>query len=99
MSSPHGTRVHFAGAVICRQRPGTAKGVTFLTLEDETGFVNVVMWKKVWERYRIVVKTNPLLGISGRVESQQDVVHLIAEHAWVPKLRRAPAESRSYDFH
>ena len=49
---PDGRRVHYAGIVICRQRPGTASGVVFLTLEDETGFVNVVVWSKVYETYR-----------------------------------------------
>jgi error-prone DNA polymerase len=52
---PHGRRVRYAGAVICRQQPGTAKGVVFLTLEDETGFVNVVLWPKVWTTYRVLV--------------------------------------------
>ncbi|HXV64834.1 MAG TPA: error-prone DNA polymerase, partial [Vicinamibacteria bacterium] len=59
---PNGRRVRYAGLVICRQRPGTASGVTFMTLEDETGFVNLVIWPKKFEEYALLVKTTPFLG-------------------------------------
>jgi error-prone DNA polymerase len=95
---PHGRRVRYAGAVICRQRPSTAKGVVFLTLEDETGFVNVVLWPKVWARHRVLVKTSPLLGITGRLESQQGVAHLIADHVWLPRLTQPVPTGGSRDF-
>jgi error-prone DNA polymerase len=95
---PHGRRVRYAGVVICRQRPGTAKGVVFLTLEDETGFVNVVLWPKVWTRHRVLVKTSPILGITGRLESQQGVAHLIADHVWLPRLSEAVPTGGSRDF-
>jgi error-prone DNA polymerase len=95
---PHGRRVRYAGAVICRQRPSTAKGVVFLTLEDETGFVNVVLWPKVWARHRVLVKTSPLLGITGRLESQQGVAHLIADHVWLPRLSETVPTGGSRDF-
>ena len=95
---PHGRRVRYAGAVICRQRPNTAKGVVFLTLEDETGFVNVVLWPKVWTRHRVLVKTSPLLGITGRLESQQGVAHLIADHVWLPALAESVPTGGSRDF-
>ena len=49
----NGQRVRYAGLVICRQRPGTAGGVIFMTLEDETGFVNVVLWESVFKRYAV----------------------------------------------
>jgi error-prone DNA polymerase len=96
--TPHGRRVRYAGAVICRQRPSTAKGVVFLTLEDETGFVNVVLWPKVWARHRVLVKTSPLLGITGRLESQQGVAHLIADHVWLPRLTQPVPTGGSRDF-
>jgi error-prone DNA polymerase len=67
---PHGRRVRYAGAVICRQQPGTAKGVVFLTLEDETGFVNVVLWPKVWTRYRVLVLALCILRQAQNVERQ-----------------------------
>ena len=72
---PDGRRVHYAGIVICRQRPGTASGVVFLTMEDETGFVNVVVWRKVYEAYRSLVKTASFLGVSGKLQAQDGVVH------------------------
>ncbi len=94
-----GDGVRYAGAVICRQRPGTAKGVTFMTMEDETGFVNVVVWKKVFEKYCILLKTASFLGISGKVQSQDGVVHVVAEQLWIPAISRTPRRRRSRDFH
>jgi len=96
---PDGTRAHYAGLVICRQRPGTASGVVFMTLEDETGFVNVVVWTKVYEKYRVLVKTASFLGVSGKLQVQDGVTHLIAESFWRPKIERAPADVASRDFH
>lgn len=94
---PDGRRVRYAGVVICRQRPGTASGVTFMTLEDETGFVNLVLWQPVFERYAIVAKTCAFLGVTGRLQVQDGVTHLIAEELWVPEV--APLEGpRSRDF-
>ncbi len=95
---PHGRRIRYAGAVICRQQPGTAKGVVFLTLEDETGFVNVILWPKVYADYATLVKTSPLLGITGKVETQQGVTHLIADEVFVPTLRRDVPDAPSRDF-
>ena len=94
---PHGERIRYVGVVICRQRPGTAKGVVFLTMEDETGFVNVVLWPKVYERYRVEVKTNPLLGVVGKLETQEGVTHLIADRVFAPKFALGPAPA-SRDF-
>ncbi len=96
---PDGAQVRYVGAVICRQCPGTAKGVTFMTLEDESGFVNVVIWKDAWKKYSIVVKTHSLLGITGRLQVEQGVTHLITKQIWVPRLWRVPLLARSYDFH
>jgi error-prone DNA polymerase len=76
---PHGKRTRVAGLVICRQRPGTATGVTFMTLEDETGFVNLVIWKDVFERFERVGKTASLLLCEGKVQSEEGVTHVIAE--------------------
>ena len=95
---PHGRRVRYAGLVICRQRPGTAAGVTFLTLEDETGFVNAVIWKRVFERHAVLAKTASFLGITGRLQVQDGVIHLVAERLWEPRLPAAPATAGSRDF-
>jgi single-strand DNA-binding protein len=76
---PNGARVAVAGIVICRQRPGTAKGVIFLTLEDETGVANVVVWAKVFERFRRAVIAGRCLKVTGRLQRDGDVVHVVAE--------------------
>lgn len=74
-----GRRVTVAGIVICRQRPGTAKGVIFLTLEDETGIANIIVWAKVFERFRRAVVAGRCLRIRGRLQREGSVVHLVAE--------------------
>lgn len=74
-----GARVCVAGLVLVRQRPGTAKGVIFLTLEDETGVANVVVWAKVYERFRRAVIAGRLLRVTGRLQRDCDVVHVVAE--------------------
>jgi error-prone DNA polymerase len=71
--------VTVAGLVLVRQRPGTAKGVIFLTLEDETGIVNVVVWPKVFEANRRTVMTARLLLVSGRIQREGLVIHVVAE--------------------
>ena len=97
--TPHGRRVRYAGIVICRQRPGTAKGVVFVTLEDESGFVNVIVWSKVYERHALLLKTASFLGVTGKLQIEHDVVHVIADSLWQPKLALDPASGGSRDFH
>jgi error-prone DNA polymerase len=98
-SMQNGAKVRYAGLVICRQRPGTAGGVVFMTLEDETGFVNVVVWENVFQRYSVLAKTVSFLGISGKLQVEDGVVHLVAEELWEPRLALKPASARSRDFH
>ncbi len=95
----HGQRVEYVGIVICRQRPSTASGVTFMTLEDETGFVNLVVWAAVFEKYAIIARSQSLLGVSGTLQVQEGIVHLIASALWVPELSRPVAAIASRDFH
>ena len=76
---PAGRRVTVAGLVILRQRPGTAGGVVFVTLEDETGVINVIIWRSVFERFRRAVIAGRLLRATGPVERQGAVLHLVAE--------------------
>lgn len=76
---PGGTRVTVAGLVLVRQRPGTAKGVIFVTLEDETGVCNVVVWAKVFDIFRRAVIAGRLLRVTGRLQREGGVIHLIAE--------------------
>ena len=95
----NGKQADCMGLVICRQRPGTATGVVFLTLEDEFGFVNVVVWNNVFDRYQRVVRTASLLGVHGRIQTADGVTHLIAEELYVPDLSTGLHEHKSRDFH
>jgi error-prone DNA polymerase len=92
---PSGERAVVAGVVTHRQRPATAQGTTFVNLEDETGFVNVVVSKGCWSRYRRAVRGAPALLVRGRVESAEGVVNVVAE--WIGPLPLAGA-TRSRDF-
>jgi DNA polymerase III alpha subunit len=65
--------------VLVRQRPGTAKGVIFMTLEDETGTANVIVWPKVFETFRPIVLGSRFVAIHGRVQNEKGVIHVIAE--------------------
>jgi len=76
---PHGARVVVAGLVLVRQRPGTAKGVIFITLEDETGISNVIVWRKMYERFRRAVIAGRCLKVTGRLQREAGVTHIVAE--------------------
>jgi len=86
----NGDRVAVGGLVLVRQRPGTAKGVVFATLEDETGIANVVIWQKVFEAFRPVVMGARFVRVSGRVQNASGVIHVVAEtiEDLTPLLRR-----------
>jgi error-prone DNA polymerase len=94
-----GTEISYAGMVICRQRPMTAGGVVFMTLEDESGFVNLVVWSTVFEKFRKVILSSTVLGVTGKLQSHDGVVHLIVDSCWKPKLSRVPSNKDSRDFH
>ena len=96
---PDGCRVRYAGIVICRQRPATASSVTFMTLEDETGFVNVVVWKRVFDEYAVLARTASFLGVTGKLQSESGVVHIIADALWTPTIPARPPTAGSRDFH
>ncbi|HTZ68627.1 MAG TPA: error-prone DNA polymerase, partial [Roseiarcus sp.] len=72
-------RVTVAGLVLVRQRPGTAAGVIFITLEDETGVANVIVWPKVFERLRTIVLGARFIAVTGKLQSEQGVIHIVAE--------------------
>ncbi|MDR9427168.1 MAG: error-prone DNA polymerase [Salibaculum sp.] len=78
--SGNGQAVRLAGLVLIRQRPGSAKGVCFITLEDETGTANLVVWPKVLARYRKVVMQARLLVVHGYVQRDVDIIHVVAQH-------------------
>ena len=73
-----GQWVAVAGVVLVRQRPGSAKGVVFMTIEDETGIANAVIWPKALERYRRVVMASRLIVVRGRVQRKDDIIHIVA---------------------
>ena len=94
----HGTRVESAGLVICRQRPGTASGVVFVTLEDEEGFINLILYARVFERLRHVATTSSLLLAKGTIERDGDVVYIVTDTLQSIALRQT-MPSMSRDFH
>ena len=100
-SLPDGTKTSFVGQVICRQRPGTASGVNFYTLEDEKGFVNLVLWEAVAEKYRVVARTSIVLGVTGKIQRAEGVTHLIADRVWsLPQgVIKDAIETQSRNFH
>jgi error-prone DNA polymerase len=93
----NGTFVRVAGWVIVRQRPGTAKGFMFLTLEDETGVSNVIVTPQLFEKYRLELVGHPFLLIEGALQNQDNVISVKASH--VQPLKLALAGAPSHDFH
>jgi DNA polymerase III alpha subunit len=73
------TRVRISGLVTCRQRPGSAKGVVFMTIEDESAVANVIVWPKVFERVRPVVLSARYVAVAGRVQEESGVIHVVAD--------------------
>jgi error-prone DNA polymerase len=92
-----GDRITIAGSVICRQRPGTAKGFVFVSLEDETGIANAIVKPNVFERNRLVITQEPALKISGRLQNQSGVIHIAAEVIEPLPQSSVPAQA-SHDF-
>ena len=92
----HGRPVKVAGLVITRQRPGTAKGVVFITIEDETGIANLIVWPDVFERFRKAGLSAGLLGVEGRVQREGIVIHVPAQKLFdlTPLLGRLDADAR-----
>ena len=91
-----GTRVTVAGLVLVRQRPGTAKGVIFMTLEDEAGVANVIVWPKAFEKLRALVIGARFVAVTGRLQNEGGVIHVIAERMedWTPSLGQLSDEGR-----
>jgi error-prone DNA polymerase len=96
---PHGRIARVTGLVTGRQRPGTASGVTFVTLEDETGMVNVIVWRDLAERQRKELLRSNLLTVYGTLERAGEVVHLIAGRLRDQSAMLGKLTTRSRDFH
>ncbi|MEO8136475.1 MAG: error-prone DNA polymerase [Betaproteobacteria bacterium] len=95
----HGQTVRVTGLVTCRQRPHTAKGIVFITIEDETGMANIVVWSNVGDRQRKEMMTARLLTVYGHVERQGEVVHVIAGRLQDDTELLGRLEVASRDFH
>ena len=94
-----GATVRTAGLVITRQRPGSAQGVTFVTLEDETGYVNLIVWRNVADRQRQALVGSRLMGVAGELQLEGEVMHVIAHRIvdlsrWLGRIATSPR-----DFH
>ena len=76
---PVNARIAVAGLVILRQRPGTAKGVIFMTLEDETGVINIIVWRHIYESFRRAVIAGRMLRVTGQLQRAHGVTHVLAE--------------------
>ncbi|MFT7519699.1 MAG: error-prone DNA polymerase, partial [Kiritimatiellia bacterium] len=81
-STRNGQRVRIAGLISNRQRPGTANGVVFMTLEDETALVNVIVWPKIWSRYRKLARSAVLIGVDGELQRQDDAISVLVGSFW-----------------
>lgn len=79
VSMKNGQRIETSGLVLVRQQPGTASGVVFITIEDETGVANLIVWPRVKERFRAVIMRSRILHVQGRVQTADNVIHIIAE--------------------
>jgi error-prone DNA polymerase len=93
-----GHAVNVAGLVITKQRPGTASGVVFVTLEDETGQVNLVLWKQVAEQYRAELLNARLLGVAGKLQIEGQVIHVVARRLFDHSDLLGDLNVRSRDF-
>jgi error-prone DNA polymerase len=95
----NGQPVGVAGLVITKQRPGTASGVTFVTLEDESGHVNLIIWKQLADEYRPALLNAKLMGVWGELQIEGRVIHVIAKQLVDHTELLGNLEVRSRDFH
>ena len=94
---PHGRVARIAGCVVARQRPGTAKGFVFLSIEDETGIANAIITPAVYEQFKRVVIYEKFVLIEGELQNQENVISVKART--IRPLEISKAEVRSHDFH
>jgi error-prone DNA polymerase len=96
--TPSRQRVRIAGLVVIRQRPATAKGTLFFTLEDETGVINLIVRQRIYERYRRAARGSVVLLAEGRVERQGAVIHVLTERMGNLTEHLNPLQVASRDF-
>jgi len=95
----HGMATHAAGLVITRQRPSSAAGVTFVTIEDETGYLNLVVWERIAKSQRSILLGATLLGVRGHVQKEGEVVHVVADQLYDHSALLGSLPTQSRDFH
>ena len=98
MQARDGRWLEAAGLVLVRQRPGSAKGVMFITLEDETGIANLVVWPQVFDRFRRTVIAASMIAVHGRIQREGEVVHLVAHQLTDLSAELATVGSRDAAF-
>jgi error-prone DNA polymerase len=98
-NAPTGLRCSVAGVVLVRQRPSTASGVVFITLEDETGVANLIIWPKIFEQFRRVARLSAVLLAHGKIEREGEVVHLHVDSLESLDDNLESLTSQSRDFH
>jgi error-prone DNA polymerase len=101
MRKPDGARVRYAGLVICRQKPDTAGGTMFFTLEDENGFVNLIVRREQQQQHRAVLMTHQFLAVEGIVQAHPSSPYILVSSVWVPELtahKETPAYPANRDF-
>ncbi len=96
---PNGAQVYVVGLVITRQRPGSAGNVTFVTLEDETGFINLVIWERTAKKQRRVLLNTSIMGVHGIVQKQDGVLHVIVQRLEDCSSLLDSLRTKSRDFH
>jgi error-prone DNA polymerase len=95
---PVDRRVKVAGLTLMRQRPGTASGITFVTLEDETGFANLIVRPEIWERYHQAARTATAMLAHGRLQRQDKVIHVLVTRLDDLSEMLTDLDPRSRDF-
>jgi error-prone DNA polymerase len=98
MQARDGRWLRTAGLVLVRQMPGSAKGVMFITIEDETGIANLVIWPKVFEKQRRIILSARMMAVKGRIQREGEVVHLVAQHLTDLSLALASVGDRNVTF-
>ena len=93
-----GQRVQVAGLVLLRQRPGTAKGITFMTIEDETGSMNLIVWPDVWQRFRRIARSASAILVTGTLQMSEGIIHIVVQQFQdlSTALAAIPADSRDF---
>jgi error-prone DNA polymerase len=98
MDARDGRWLEAAGLVLVRQRPGSAKGVMFITLEDETGIANLVVWPQVFEKFRRLVMSASMIAVRGRIQREGEVIHVVAHRLVDLSAELATVASRDAAF-